>query len=88
MILNENSQKLKLDYPCSWEYKLVIQAHHDIGPIVKEVLQQREHSIQKSQQSKGGKYTSYSLSVLVHCDDDRKALFEILKSHQSIKFVL
>ncbi len=83
-----NSKDLKLNYPCKWEYKTVLESHHNIKAIVKSVLDEREHSIKKSNNSKTGKYQSHTVSTLVHSDDDRKAVFEELKNHESIKFVL
>lgn len=82
------SQELKLTYPCKWEYKTVLESHHDISEVIASVLDQREHTIKKSNNSKTGKYQSYTVSTLVHSDDDRKTVFEELKKHKSIKFVL
>lgn len=84
----DNLKDLKLDYPCKWEYKAVLESHHNIKEIVKSILDDREHSIKKSNNSKTGKYQSHTVSTLVHSDDDRKAVFEELKNHESIKFVL
>ena len=83
-----NSKELKLNYPCKWEYKTVLESQHNIKEIVKSVLDAREHSIKKSNNSKTGKYQSHTVTTLVHSDEDRKAVFEELKNHESIKFVL
>ncbi len=84
----ENSKELKLQYPYNWQYKIILEKEHDAENIAKEVLQDRIHTIKKSQDSSKGKYASHSLEVLVHSDDDRKELFGALKKHQNIKFVL
>ena len=84
----DNSQELKLNYPCHWEYKTIVETHICIKTVTKEILHQRDHSIKASKNSKEGKYASYTLRVLVHNDDDRKMLFECLKKEPSIKFVL
>lgn len=84
----EPTPELQLDYPCQWEYKLVLSAEHDVRLLVKEILEERIHEIRKSQNSTKGTYASYTLCVLVHNDDDRKTLFHMLKAHQHIKFVL
>lgn len=83
-----NSKDLKIDYPCKWEYKTILESHLDISEIVASVLDTREHSIKKANNSKTGKYQSHTVTTLVHSDDDRKAVFEELKKHKSIKFVL
>lgn len=84
----DNTKELKLDYPCNWQYKMIIAKENSAKKIAKEVLGGREHSIKKSNNSSKGKYSSHSLEVLVHGSDDRKALFEKLKQHDKIKFVL
>lgn len=83
-----NSKELKLDYPCHWEYKLILSTEHNVSHLVKEVLDEREHHLAPSQSSTKGNYTSHTLRILVHNDDDRKMLFHALKSHKHIKFVL
>lgn len=84
----ETTQELELEYPCHWEYKLILSVEHDVTLIVSEILEERIHKISKSQDSKKGNYASYTLSVLVHNADDRKMLYHTLKAHQHIKFVL
>ena len=84
----ETTPALVLEYPCQWEYKLILKAEHDVSIPVSAVLDQRDHQLEKSQESKGGSYASYALKVLVHSDEDRKAIFHTLKSHEHIKFVL
>lgn len=84
----ETTPELQLDYPCHWEYKLVLSVEHNITTLVQEILEERIHEVRKSQNSTKGNYASYTLRVLVHNADDRKMLFHLLKSHQHIKFVL
>ena len=84
----EDTKELKLDYPCNWQYKIITSKNDDAKKIAKDVLKERTHTIKKSQNSSKGKYSSHSLDVLVHSGDDRKALFEELKKHDKIKFVL
>jgi len=81
-------QKLELNYPCSWEYKLIIKDENIINAIVKDILDEREHSLKPSKQSKGGKFKSYTLELLVHNEDDRKELYKMLGDHEHIKMVL
>jgi len=83
-----NLKELKLDYPCKWEYKTVLESHQDADEIIKTVFCSRKYDIKKSNNSKKGKYQSHTVSTLVHSEDDRKALFDELKNHKSIKFVL
>jgi len=82
------SEELKLDYPCEWEYKLFISCEHSAHSIVKEILEERLHRLEASKASQKGTYSSYALSLVVHNEEERLALFQSFKSHQHIKFVL
>ena len=84
----ETTPELQLDYPCHWEYKLILSTEHNVTTLVEEILEERVHEIRKSQNSAKGNYVSYTLRVLVHNADDRKMLYHMLKAHQLIKFVL
>lgn len=84
----EITQELKLEYPCDWEYKIFIAHEYDAHSIVQDVIGERLCTLKKSQASKNGTYMSYSLTLLVHSNDERVALFQAFKSHSSIKFVL
>ena len=83
-----NKEKLKLDYPCSWVYKIVLLQEDNAKKIVKEVLEGRTHTLKASKTSKKGKFASFNLDLIVHNDDDRKYLYEILGKHDQIKMVL
>ena len=87
-MIDLSKEKLVLDYPCSWEYKLVVLEHIDIHVTVKEVVFSREHKIKESKVSSKGKYKSYTLEMLVHNEDDRKEIYKMLGDHSHIKMVL
>ena len=84
----DNTKELKLNFPTTWQYKLIMEKEHDAKKIAKEILKDKEHKIKKSQNSKKGNYTSHTLEVLVDNHEERKAIFEDLKKHKKIKFVL
>ncbi len=87
-MIDLNKEKLELNYTCNWEYKLVVLEHINIKATVKEVIFEREHKVKESKVSTKGKFKSYTLELLVHNEDDRKELFEILRKHTNIKMVL
>lgn len=87
-MIDLNEHQLELDYPCNWEYKIVIRHEQTIQEIIKEVLEQREHNIKPSKKSTGGKFKSYTLDMLVHNEDDRKEIYKMLGDHEHIKMVL
>ncbi len=87
-MIDLSKEKLELNYPCSWEYKLVVLEHIDIHITVKEVVLHREHKVTASKVSSKGKYKSYTLEMLVHNEDDRKEIYKMLGDHSNIKMVL
>ncbi len=88
--LNEKlkGKKLELEYPCNWCYKVIGESHESLQEAVKDVVDEREHTLSKSNKSKSGKYVSMNLDMLVHNEDDRKAIHEELKKHKNVKMVL
>ncbi|DAB28820.1 MAG: hypothetical protein A2513_11440 [Sulfurimonas sp. RIFOXYD12_FULL_33_39] len=87
-IINDSKEKLELIYPCSWSYKLIASEVEALKKAIHDVISEREHKLTHSKSSKGGKYVSMNLDMLVHNEDDRNFIYEALKAHQHIKMVL
>ena len=87
-IINDSEKKIVLEYPCSWCYKVIASEEKALKQAITDVIQEREHTLEHSKTSKGGKYVSMNLDILVHNEDDRTFIFEALKKHQAIKMVL
>lgn len=87
-MIDLSKEKLELNYPCSWIYKLVVLETVNIKNTVTEVILEREHKISESNTSKKGKYKSYTLDIIVHNEDDRKCLYELLGNHKDIKMII
>ena len=86
--IKDREDKLELTYPCSWTYKVIGHEKEALQKAIRDVIDERDHSIAHSKASKAGKYISMNLDMLVHNDDDRSFIFEALKNHQDIKMVL
>ena len=84
----DNTKELNLHFPTIWKYKLIMKKEHNAKKIAKDILKDKEHKIKKSQNSSKGNYASHTLEVLVDNHEERKAIFEDLKKHKDIKFVL
>ena len=87
-IINDREEKLELEYPCNWAYKLISSEKAALEKAIHDVIDQREHSLVHSNNSKSGKYISMNLELLVHNEDDRNFIYEALKAHSNIKMVL
>jgi len=86
--INDLDQKLELEYPCNWCYKVVGEEREKLENAIREVIQEREHKLAHSNTSRTGKYISLNLELLVHNEDDRQFIFDALKAHQHVKIVL
>lgn len=87
-IINDSEKKLVLEYPCSWSYKLIGHEKEAIQKAIHDVILQRAHSLDHSNNSKTGKYVSMNLELVIQNEDERNFIYEALKAHQHIKMVL
>jgi len=83
-----NKQKLRLDYPCLWIYKIIGADQDEMKSAVCEIIQDRQCRISLSRQSETAKYISLNVELTVESESHRTALYEALKAHQAIKLVL
>ncbi len=88
LLINGCQQKLELEYPCRWVYKLIGASREEIHGAVKAVLQERECLITFSNASKTGKYLCLNVELVVHSEEDRTANYEAFKRHPSVTMVL
>ncbi|MDF1878051.1 DUF493 domain-containing protein [Sulfurimonas sp. SAG-AH-194-C20] len=86
--INDSKQKVVIEYPCNWCYKVIASEKAALEQAIRDVIDERDHSISPSNTSKTGKYISMNLDLLVHNEDDRTFIFDALKKHQDIKMVL
>ena len=87
-IINDNKQKLLLEYPCSWCYKVIGHHKDEIHLAVKDIILEKPHTLKLSNESKTGKYVSMNLDLIISNEDERTFIYEALKNHQHIKMVL
>ncbi len=88
IIGQDENQKLELDYPCSWKYKVIGRERRVLEEAIHSVILERAHSLEHSNASKTGKYVSLNLDLIVQNEDERTFIYEALKAHQDIKMVL
>jgi len=82
------NNKADISYPCSWKYKVVVNASQKIDTLLAEILKQKEYSCAFSHKSKNGKYSSYGIEILVFNEEERILFFDKLKELVGVKFVL
>jgi len=83
-----DEQKIHLDYPCSWIYKIIGMDQAEMRSAVCEIIQDRPCRISLSRQSETAKYISLNVEITVESDSHRTTVYEALKAHRAIKLVL
>lgn len=85
---DSKTEKLKLEYPCAWIYKIIGANQNDLQAAVEEIISDRTCKISVSRQSENAKYISLNVELTVESESHRTALYEALRAHRAIKIVL
>ena len=85
---DDKKQKLHLEYPALWIYKIIGANSDEMHSAVAEIILDRPCKIALSRQSAASKYTCLDVELTVESDSHRTALYEALKGHPAIKLVL
>ncbi len=81
-------QKAQIDYPCNWSYKIIGASKEHLEIAVEGICGNKDFDLKHSNNSKGGKYISMNLSLLVMNEEERVEIFRQLENHESVKMVL
>ena len=88
MILNNSQDKVDIEYPCTWSYKVIGIDAEAMQNAVETVLGAQRYLLSHSRQSSGGKYVSLHLETVVESEESRNAIFQLLKDHAAVRMVL
>jgi putative lipoic acid-binding regulatory protein len=87
-MLDSNSKKPNIDYPCEWQYKVI---GIDVDEMIKAIelaVVGMDYKISSSNVSSKGKYFSLNLKVFVTSEAIRDIIFEKIKASEFVKMVL
>ena len=85
---DDEKRKLQLEYPCPWVYKVIGPDADEMKLAVAEIIRDRAYKISHSRSSEKSKYHCLNVELSVESESHRKALYEALKAHRTIKLVL
>lgn len=88
MILDSNSKKPKIDYPCDWHYKVIGTDASEIIKAIELAVDGMDYKISSSNVSSKGNYFSLNLKVHVTTEVIRDIIFAKLKDNEFVKMVL
>ena len=88
MILDSNSKKPNIQYPCNWDYKVIGTDVDEMIKVIETTVEGMEFNISSSNVSSKGKYFSLNLKVFVTSETIRDIIFTKLESNEFVKMVL
>ena len=88
MILDSNSKQPIIEYPTKWDYKVIGEDIDRLLKAIEETVTGLEYEITPSNISKGGKYFSLNLTVVVLSEVMRNRVFRDLDDHPNVKIVI
>jgi putative lipoic acid-binding regulatory protein len=88
MILDSNSQKPNIDYPCEWNYKVIGTDVEEIIKVIEDAVKGMEYEINSSNVSSKGNYFSLNLKVFVTSEAIRDIIFAKIEASEFVKMVL
>jgi putative lipoic acid-binding regulatory protein len=83
-----DNNKLQMEYPCSWVYKIIGVDPDEMRCAVAEIIQDRHYEISLSRSSQTAQYTCLNVELTVESESHRKSLYETLKAHRAVKIIL
>ncbi len=88
MILDSDSEKPKIIYPCNWDYKIIGTSIDEMIKAIELAVEGMEYKISSSKVSSKGNYFSLNLTVYVTSEVIRDIIFTKLKDSEFVKMVL
>lgn len=85
--MKNKDQKVIIDYPCSWFYKVIGPDEEKMRAAIADVID-GAWEITASRSSAAGKYMALGIAVEVENEQVRKHIYEALRRHPSIIMVL
>ena len=88
MNMKDHDEKVKIDYPCRWVYKVIGLDQDRMRAAITELIPDGDCIITTSRSSVTGRYHCLNLEKPVKNEDARVSLYEALRKHPAIKIVL
>jgi len=86
--LNEITERLEIDYPTRWLYKVIGANKAAVTQAILEIIDADDATLEVSNTSSRGRYVSINVTVEVHSDRQRTDIYESLRGHPHVKIVL
>ena len=81
-------EKPEIEYPCTWVYKVIGSDKDLLTEVIMTACAPASVKIAHSNTSSKGTYLSLNASLVVEDEKMRLQIYELLKNHPAVKFVL
>lgn len=81
-------KKPDIDYPCEWVYKVIGEDPALLREVIITACAPAQVTITPSHKSSGGKYQSLNATLIVDSEKMRLEIYDLIKKHSAVKFVL
>ncbi len=88
MILDSNSKRPELEYPCEWTYKVIGKDVDRLIDAIKASSLDLAYEVTPSNVSKNEKYFSLNFKIIVPSEAARDLIFQNLKDNNDVIMVL
>ena len=88
MILDSNSERPEIIYPCEWIYKVIGKDVDKLISAIAAASLELSYDVTPSNVSKNEKYFSLNFKVTVPSEAARDLIYQKLKNHSDVIMVL
>ena len=82
------TDKPEINYPTTWNYKLIGKDLDKLVTCVKEGMGDKEHTCTQGNASRTGKFHSYNTSCTVESEEERNKIFKYFEEHDAVDMVI
>jgi putative lipoic acid-binding regulatory protein len=88
MIIDSNSERPVISYPCDWTYTIIAKDPLKVEKIAEEILAPHDYKILPSRSSRKGSYYSFKIIVKVPDEKTKDIIFSLFENNEAITLVL
>ena len=82
------NEHLHIDYPCRWDYQVIGEDEQRMRIAVAGIVGNVDYELTLAHISENARYCSLHLSLEVESQERRLSIFEQLRHHADVRYVL
>jgi putative lipoic acid-binding regulatory protein len=85
---NKRQEKLKIEYPCEWGFKLIGKDKEKLEALVSDIMEDKEYRCKEGNVSKNGNFVTLNTYCEVCSQEERDKFFKAFQEHNDVKMVI